>query len=1292
MRLRLNRSRMLPGSGKVYAMLLDSSTSHFRAATQRLGGATVFLFWFWLSLLWVNALQAESSEAAPRREMAAEQFDVEGRRTTHWAWQPIQNPPYPTVAADGGPRSSIDSFIVARLEQAQLSPAPSAAKEIWLRRVTFDLIGLPPTPQNIRGFLDDASPSAFQRVVDRLLASPHFGERWGQHWLDLIRYAETFGHEGDRPIGLAYRYRDYIIRALNGDVPYDDLLVEHVAGDLVERARIDPVLRTNESIQATGFWFLGDATENPVDSRADECDRVANQIDVFSKTFLGLTLVCARCHDHKFDAISTRDYYGLFGYLQSSSCREADVADPAAQQQAFDTLTDLRQEYVPKILSEFAKAWNRPVGQLPLYLLAATELMTAGNYHPHFARPETFQIVAQRHGIDPGRLEHWTRHLATDAKNPRDPFHAFAAIVPGADRDGDVVTILSEDFNHVGTGTLTGNTANTGQTWGAGSFETGTQYGTGETVGAGANSSAGFVDHVLPIGSGFSRQDAIDAGGGTFTVMVDMFKSDVHEIGMELRRGNDHTNLGWGAAGLGLGGNSDFWNIGALGVPGGNRIRVTLTIYVVPSGDSTATLGYEGLNFTGISSAQGTYSGDFVFNELRLSMNGGKGIVVTGGHDNIQITFQPIPEPATPTVLAAGLPVAPELKQRIRTRLESEQRESSQRCSNRKVFRTIRDGQRNDRRTERTVQEQDFVVDYAQPGNEDWITNGYRFGLGPAKTGDAILGSDPDRPILRILEEDSACSDAVSNKFSGMLRTRTFEITSDTLWYRSPGKAKVYLVVDSYRMNARPLYAKTRYELNGKPQEKWQSHDVRDFIDHRVHLEITPAADDFSISAIRFASTAPADPFQPDSSLIRLLESERATSVASFAELYKEMFLDSLSRLASGDLAGQPQAQDVARHVNWLLDHADFFDVPQSKELATVVRAYLGRQQDVEKLIPQPILALAFLDGSSEDEPVHIGGDYRTVSDGPVPRGIPTAFKKPAHRPPVRGSGRLELARQLVDSDDLNPLVARVAVNRIWHHLFGRGIVPTVDNLGVLGEEPTDPELLDHLATEFVRSGWSTKRLIRRIVLSSTYRMSSGSSPQAEAADPDNRLLHHMPVRRLQAETIRDSVLAISGRLDRKFHGRSVPVHITPYMRGQRSPKEGGPVDGDGRRSIYIQVARNHPSHFLTAFDRPTPSTTFGRRQVSNVPTQALVLLNDPLVHEQATLWAEALMHIASDDVRALVGRAYLQAFGRPPEDWEEQAAVDFLMEPNPAGEMSQQDVAAFCHTLMNVKEFVYVR
>ncbi len=280
-------------------------------------------------------------------------FDLKAR-AGHSSFQPLANAHPPKVAKAGWVKTPIDAFILAGLEARGLAPAAATDKRTLLRRVTYDLTGLPPIPQEIEEFLADHSPQAYQKVVDRLLDSPRYGERWARHWLDLVRFSETYGHEFDFEIPNAYRYRDYLIRALNNDLPFDQFVIEHVAGDLLSQPRRHPEEGYNESIIATGAYFFGEAKHSPVDVRQDQADRIDNQIDVFGKAFLGLTISCARCHDHKFDPISTKDYYALSGYLRSSRFQQAfiDAAEPLAGQVA--QLTKLNDERAARYNEFFA--------------------------------------------------------------------------------------------------------------------------------------------------------------------------------------------------------------------------------------------------------------------------------------------------------------------------------------------------------------------------------------------------------------------------------------------------------------------------------------------------------------------------------------------------------------------------------------------------------------------------------------------------------------------------------------------------------------------------------------------------------------------------------------------------------------------------------------------------------------------------------------------------------------------------------------------------------------------------
>ncbi len=799
-------------------------------------------------------------------------FDLEARKA-HWSFQPIRSVPPPAVQNTAWPADDVDRFILARLEAESLQPAADADKRTLLRRAYFDVIGLPPTPAQTAAFLADDSPEAFETVVDELLASPHFGERWGRHWLDLVRYAETLGHEFDYPLPYAWRYRDYVVRAINADVPYDAFVREHVAGDLLPQPRLNPADGTNESLIATGFWHLHEDKHAPVDARLAEAERYENQIDVFGKAFLGLTVACARCHDHKFDPIAAADYYALAGFLKSSR-RDESALDPGGRIAAAAKLKELRD--------------------------------------------------------------------AADALREPDPPR------PAAEpRDGEVI------------------------------FE--------------------------------------------------------------------------------------------------------------------------------------TFDGD----------------------------------------------------------------------------------------------------SYA-----DWFPSGAAFG---------------DRPVRSVAD-----SGRLAKNLTGTLRSRNFTIGHDAALIRLSGeKARVRLVVDGFQMDVvQPLlFAGLTQKIDTGGTWKWLriAGDLPKYKGHRGYIELLDDADGWlAVDEIRFTNrgddppaSAPASPVPP--------------------------------------LPPSPEADALAAS------------------------------------IPLPVRVLAMRDGPGCDEDLFIRGNHANTA-GPVPRRFLEAIAGPNQPPITSGCGRLELAdRLLADSD---PFPARVMANRVWRHLFGEGIVPSVDNFGVLGEAPTHPDLLDHLADSFRTDGWSVKRLIRRLLLSRTYRMASTPNPETAGKladlDPTNRLLHSQRVRRLEGEALRDAILAVSGRLDPAVGGESVPIHLTEFLQGRGRPGVSGPLDGAGRRSLYLAVRRNFLVPMLTAFDFPPPATCVGRRNESNVPAQALILLNDPFVLAEAQRWATHALAAPSLTPEQRLTDLYQTAYARDPTPAETALALSFLQteaEPRKSDwRTDPQAWADLCHVLFNAKEFVFVR
>ena len=293
-------------------------------------------------------------------------------RKQWWSFQPIQRPALPEVNESDW-QAPIDRFVLSELHKQGLSPSQPADPATLIRRVYFALIGLPPPVDKVQGFVGNPSPEAYEAIVSELLESKHFGERWARHWMDWLRYAESHGSEGDPRLVGAELYRDYLIRALNQDVPYDQLLMEHVAGDLLPNPRVNKQLEINESLIGTAHWrmvFHGFAPTDALDEKVRFTD---DAINTFSKAFLGLTVSCARCHNHKFDAISQADYYAMFGILASTRPGRAAIDLPEKQDRNKEELAELKT----KIRAVLAKGWQQRLHATEERLLAQDRKLLA---------------------------------------------------------------------------------------------------------------------------------------------------------------------------------------------------------------------------------------------------------------------------------------------------------------------------------------------------------------------------------------------------------------------------------------------------------------------------------------------------------------------------------------------------------------------------------------------------------------------------------------------------------------------------------------------------------------------------------------------------------------------------------------------------------------------------------------------------------------------------------------------------------------------------------------------------
>ena len=894
----------------------------------------------------------ESKKELTEREIALIEkwIDQGAEWKDHWAFIPPVVPDFSKEIGKESTSAQIDHLVNDMLEYHGLTAAPAAEKQALIRRASFVLTGLPPEWEDVEAFLVDDSEDAFAKVVDQYLASPHFGERWARHWLDLVRYAEAMGHEFDFSISNAWVYRDYVIRAFNQDTPYDLFVKEHLAGDMIENPRRHPTEGFNESIIGTGYLFLGEGKHSPVNTKLEESVKIDNMIDVTSKTFQALTVACAKCHDHKFDPIPTTDYYAMYGMIESAR-----------------------------------------LGPKP-------------------ARSKLEQLAV---------LE-------------------------------EIKTIKSDVRDQV----------------------------------------AAFLDESV-------------------------------------------------AEGLAL-----------------------------------------------------------------------------------QINAQE----------KEGTPASAENQYRV-------------------------------------------LADFRNGEWNGWYLDGMAFGNEPPQ-GDLVLDTVTGKFIG--LRAGMASSRTVSPGVQGTLHSPNFIIEHDSIVVRVAGKnGLVRLIVDNFQVIRAPLWGGLEAVVNSEEMTDMVL-DVHLAKGHKAYFEFIPGSygsktdNKYIISPEDFIEVQWAAAYDGPTPKMP------ATPNLEFSK-------GALDEVIGNFKAGKIDYQEV-QLLNHLLD--------QSRLPKPNFEDALG---DIERLAQQLYDSTHFIgvtEGEAVLSPVFVRGSIDNLSDELVPHGFLAAVPVDVEFS-QEGSGRLQWAEAVTDPE--NPLTARVIVNRLWHHLFGRGLVETVDNFGLQGKFPSNPALLDFLALKMIEDGWSMKTMIRHIVLTETFQRSTKSLAENDVIDPTNEFLHHFPVRRLEAEAIRDGMLAVSGRFDPTLHGPSVPSYIDAFLTG-RGVRKSGPLDGEGRRSIYLELRRNFISTMMTAFDLPTPFSTFGKRNTTNVPAQSLTLMNDPFVKQQADFWAGEILSekgLDSDDRIKLI---YQKAFSRNPSVEEVSEAKSYLrtLAKSHGEDFSElQDDpriwSGYCHLIFNLKEFIHL-
>lgn len=968
------------------------------------------------------------------------------KRLDWWSLKPLSNAEPPMISDVRGSKHNVDRFIAAGLEKAGLQPGPTAAPEVLLRRLCFVLTGLPPTPWQRENFLkhwQTDSAAAYETLVDTLLASPQFGERFARHWMDVVRYTDTYGYEWDVPAKGSHEYRDYLIRVFNQDVGYDTFLREQLAGDLVQPPRVNQELGINESLIGPMFYHMGEHRHgSSLAYNGIHQEMINNKVDAFSKAFLATTVACAKCHDHKLEAVSQKDYYALGAMFMMPRWASRPVDAPGKNTVAIERLKTLRNE----IRDEVAKEWTAAVVNGALSGSAWRELakpLASTSTQPTSASP-----LPTPPAPTPPTIE--------DIVYPLTKLD-----VP----DADVVTVwnaLAEEWRNNRTARLKAKE--------------------------------------------------------NFSVLADFSEPRIP--------------VGWVTDGEGM---EHGWVEDA-------------TPLIALEGDQVVTkLLPRGYNTHAISSKlpgvlrmppQHELQGQFV----SLELAGGE----YAGY--LQLDANSILNEAV-TVL---------------------------------------------------------------PAKPSWRS-----------IGDAVL--------------------------KGGVSKVTFDFATASLNPNFPARVGI---------------------ITGLPNQDL-GYDKRSWL---------------SITGIVSHETAGAPQSTLDS-FDSLYGQTPPQSVSELDATVGRWFAGAVTRWCDGKaITGDRQI------VDWLLGKQK---LPNQAPAGSKLEKLLAEYRAVEKTIefPRTINSMDEREVNRAGLHLNIRGNYDALGEVVMPGSLAMFAGRDELTDSIAkssGSGRMELAESLLEPE--HPLTSRVYANRLWAWVFGAGIVTTPDDFGRLGDRPAHPELLDWLARELVRQGWSTKKIVRQLVMSEAFRQSGQVSELAKQRDPANRLLHHFATRRMEAEVIRDSLLAVSGRLDKQLYGRP----INPNRPAEDATKRlySGPVDGGGRRSLYLTSSIMAPSKFLMTFDLPDLKLPSGKRNVTSVPTQSLQMLNDPLVQALAEHWATSLLREPHKTPNERIHAMHITAFGREPS-LDEQARWAGLLSNISTSSDPMNDVAAWtqlAHTMFNAKEFIFFR
>jgi hypothetical protein len=1165
----------------------------------------------------------------------------------HWSFLPPTAPAVPRVSKPGWVRDPLDAFVLARLDREGLKPEAEAPRAAWLRRASFDLAGLPPTPAEIDEFLKDNSPDAYEKQVDRLLASPRYGERQAQEWLDLARYADTSGYQSDAPRQV-WKWREWVVNAYNANVPFDRFVIEQLAGDLLPNATLDQRI-------ATGF-----NRNHPTNSEAGEEEDeyrsayVIDRVNTTATVFMGLTVACAQCHDHKYDPITQRDFYGLYSFFNNIRERDSDGRNPrpsipvpnpdqaprladlkartAALQKRLDRddppTDDAQKDWERRTLARLGEPipWKslRPDALLSrngadLKLLDDGSVLSAGSApvkdtYDVVLRPGKLRIAALRLEVLPDdRQPHSALGRASDGRfalSAIEIHHATLAdaqdppLVHVSRAEADINQKVKEDgsFNMF-----------------PGSIESAVVI---EPVGGPGGGYRGLgwsivgAERKRPHEAIFLPLDPIETND------VSVLRIALHHAGSPFRSLIGRFRISY----------TEDDRIRRLLMPAQTRLWSSLGPFPAEDAASAHATAFEPEK--DIRGGALDLKKSYTKVVLPPAEKKGPPSSEKGASAKPGTALEPAPPPK-----AKDAPEPKKAEPAGKTGKDAAPKPPT----------------KDEAKAPAPAGKDAPEVKKPKPKPETitWIEQDrWRDGTPARLPGGGTVAHYLVRKIVSTRARTALLQIGGPVAFKLWVNGEPVRSLAPPPPPAPPPKKAPNAGAEPQEPDPFDFDAGPR---RGRPQTENQFRiGLRDgeneLVVKVVYAQgqagampgpgpVGPPGGPGGGGSFLFSLTPEGDDVitHEVATALRLDEQERVTGSPSLPPAPAPRPKPAPSSAKPDELnpvgiAGEKSAplkaddeDDLApaeRRRKVLREYFRMRIDPVGRVLAEELTRLKDEEAELKRQMPETLVMEELK--KPRQAYIFLRGLYKNRGENVEP-GTPVVL------PPMQATlprNRLGLARWLVSGR--HPLTARVLVNRIWQQYFGTGLVRTPEDFGVRGEPPTHAELLDHLATELVGSGWDLKKTHRRIVLSATYRQSAAATKEKFVRDPENRLLSRGPRLRLTAEMVRDNALAVSGLLFEKVGGPSIkPVQPKEASKGVEG-FDGGyrPDRGEKqyRRALYVYWKRGSPYPSMLNFDAVPRDTCTVKRATTTTPVQALTLLNDPVYVECAKMLGQRML------------------------------------------------------------------